>query len=53
MQMQIDSNELRRRINKLNSEMGLINKEEIKKLIEELERESYKQSEFYQMLDKL
>lgn len=50
MQMQIDSNELRRRINKLNSEMGLINKEEIKKIIEELEEEARAESEFYQLL---
>ena len=38
--MQIDSRELRRRINKLYSEMGWISKAEVIKIIDELEWDS-------------
>ena len=38
--MKIESNELRRRINKLFSEMGWISKEEVMKIIDELEWDS-------------
>ena len=38
--MQIDTNELRRRINKLFSEMGWISKAEVMKIIDELEWDS-------------
>lgn len=38
--MKIDSNELRKEINKLYSEMGWISKEDVKKVIDELERSS-------------
>ena len=51
--MKIDSNELRKEINKLHSEMGLINKDDVKKVIDKLERETYKQSEVYAIINKL
>jgi polyhydroxyalkanoate synthesis regulator phasin len=38
--MKIDVNELRKEINKLHSEMGFVNKEEVKKIIDELEKEA-------------
>ena len=51
--MQIDSRELRRRINKLFSEMGWISKEEVMKVIDDLEWDSQKQSEVCAIVDKL
>ena len=51
--MQIDSRELRQRINKLHSEMGWISKADVKRVIDELEEKTRSESEFYQMLDKL
>ena len=51
--MKIDSNELRKEINKLHSEMGFVSKEEVKKVIDELEEKTRSESEFYQMLDTL
>ena len=51
--MKIESNELRKEINKLHSEMGWISKEEIKKIIDKLEREAYKQSKVYAIVDTL
>ena len=35
--MKIDSNELRKELNKLNAEMGLVSIEEVKKIIKKLE----------------
>ena len=51
--MKIDSNELRKEINKLHSEMGWISKEEVKKIIDKLERESYKHSKVCAIVDSL
>ena len=51
--MKIDSHELRKEINKLHSEMGWISKDEVKKVIDKLERESYEQSEVCAIVDKL
>lgn len=51
--MKIDSNELRKEINKLHSEMGQINKDEVKKIIDKLEEKTRSESEFYQMLETL
>ena len=51
--MKIDSNELRKEINKLHSEMGFVSKEEVKKVIDKLERESYKQSKVCAIVDTL
>ena len=51
--MKIEANELRKEINKLYSEMGWISKEEVKKVIDELEEKTRSESEFYQMLDTL
>ena len=51
--MQIDSRELRRRINKLFSEMGWISKKEVMKVIDELEWDSQTQSEVCAIVDKL
>ena len=51
--MKIDSRELRRRINKLFSEMGWISKEEVMKVIDELEWDSQTQSEVCAIVDKL
>lgn len=51
--MKIESNELRKEINKLHSEMGFISKEDVKKIIDELEEKTHSESEFYQMLDTL
>ena len=36
--MKIESNELRKEINKLHSEMGFVSKDEVKKIIDELEK---------------
>ena len=51
--MKIESNELRKEINKLHSEMGWISKDDVKKVIDKLERESYEQSEVCAIVDKL
>ena len=51
--MKIESNELRQKINKLPSEMGYISKQEVKEIIEELEKKAYSESEFHQMLNTL
>lgn len=51
--MKIDANELRKEINKLHSEMGFVNKDEVKKVIDKLEQETRSESEFYQILDTL
>ena len=51
--MKIDSNELLKEINKLHSEMGFVSKDEVNKIIEELEEKTRSESEFYQMLDTL
>ena len=51
--MKIDSNELRKEINKLHSEMGWISKADVKKVINELEEKARSESEFHQMLDTL
>ena len=51
--MKIDANELRKEINKLHSEMGFVSKDEVKKVIDELEEKTRSESEFYQMLDTL
>ena len=51
--MKIETYELRLRINQLHSEMGWIKKDEVKRIIEELERESYEQSEVCAIVDKL
>ena len=51
--MKIDSNKLRQKINKLHSEMGQINKEEVKKIIDELEEEVLSETELYQILNTL
>ena len=51
--MKIDSLALRREINKLHSEMGWISKDDVKKVIDKLEQESYKQSEVYAIVNKL
>lgn len=51
--MKIESNELRKEINKLHSEMGHINKKSVEKIIEKLEEKARSESEFYQMLDTL
>ena len=41
--MKIDSQALRREINRLHSEIGWISKDAVKKIIDKLERESYEQ----------
>ena len=51
--MKIESNELRKEINKLHSEMGFVSKDEVKKIIDELEEKTRSESEFYQILDTL
>ena len=51
--MKIDSNELRKEINKLYSEMGWISKTDVKNVIDELERKTRSESAFYQTLDTL
>ena len=51
--MKIDSNELRREIDKLFSEMGWISKADVKRVIDELERKSYRQSEVCAIVDKM
>ena len=51
--MKIESNELRKEINKLHSEMGLVSKTDVKKVIDELEEKTRSESEFYQMLETL
>ena len=51
--MKIESNELRKEINKLHAEMGQISKDEVKKIIDELEEKARSESEFFQMLDTL
>ena len=51
--MKIESNELRTEINKLHSEMGWISKEDVKKVIDKLERESYEQSKVCAIVDSL
>ena len=51
--MKIESNELRKEINKLHSEMGFVNKADIARVINELEEKTRSESEFYQMLDTL
>ena len=51
--MKIESNELRKEINKLNSEMGFISKADVKKVIDELEEKAKAESEFYQILETL
>ena len=51
--MKIESNELRKEINKLYSEMGQINKQSVNKIIEKLEEKARAESEFHQMLDTL
>ena len=51
--MKIESNELRKEINKLHSEMGLISKADVKKVIDELEEKAYSEPDFYQILETL
>ena len=51
--MKIESNELLKEINKLHSEMGLVSKADIARVIEELEEKACSESEFYQMLETL
>ena len=51
--MKIDSNELRKEINELYSEMGWISKNEVKKVIDKLEEKARSESEFYQILETL
>ena len=51
--MKIDTFELRLKINQLHSEMGWVKKDEVKRIIEELEEKARSESEFYQMLETL
>ena len=51
--MKIETYELRLKINQLHSEMGWIKKDEVKRIIEELEQKARANSEFHQMLDTL
>ena len=51
--MKIEVNELRKEINKLHSEMGWISKEDVKKVIDNLEQKTRSESEFYQFLETL
>lgn len=51
--MKIDSNELRKEINKLYSEMGWVSKADVKEVINKLEQKTRSESEFYQILDTL
>ena len=51
--MKIDSYALRREINKLRSEMGWVSKDDIKKVIDKLEQESYEQSEVCAIINRL
>ena len=52
--MKIDTFELRQGINKLHSEMGWVKKDEVKRIIEELEEEAIRsKTEFYEMIDAL
>ena len=51
--MKIETYELRLRINQLHSEMGWIKKDEVKRIIEELEEKARSKSEFYEMLETL
>lgn len=51
--MKIESNELRKEINKLHSEMGFVSKDSVKKVIDKLEQKTRSESEFHQILDTL
>lgn len=51
--MKIESNELRKEINKLHSETGLVSKDEVKKIIDKLEEKTLSETEFYQILETL
>ena len=52
-EMKIDSNRLRQELNKCFCEMGYIQKSDVLKVIEKLEKEERENSEFYQFLEKL
>ena len=51
--MKIESNELRKELNKLNTEMGLVSIDTVKTIITNLEEKAKENSEFYQILEKL
>ena len=51
--MKIESNELRKELNKLNTEMGLVSIGTVKAIITNLEEKARENSEFYQLLEKL
>ena len=51
--MKIESNELRKELNKLNTEMGLVSIDTVKAIITNLEEKARENSEFYQLLEKL
>lgn len=51
--MKIESNELRKELNKLHSEMGLVSINTVKAIITNLEEKEKENSEFYQFLEKL
>lgn len=51
--MKIDSNRLRQELSKCYCEMGYIQKSDVFKVIQKLEKEEKENSEFYQFLEKL
>lgn len=51
--MKIDSNKLKQELNKCFCEMGYIQKSDVLKVVENLEKEEKENSEFYQILEKL
>lgn len=51
--MKIETYELRLRINQLHCEMGWIKKDEVKRIIKELEKKARSKSEFFEMLKTL
>lgn len=51
--MKIDSNKLRQELKNCFCEMGYIQKSDVLKVIEKLEREERANSEFYQFVEKL
>lgn len=53
MLVKIDSNRLRQELNKCFCEMGYIEKSDVLKVIENLEKEEKENSKFYQFLEKL
>lgn len=51
--MKIETNELRKELNKLRTELGMVNIDTVKAIITNLEEKAKENSEFYQLLEKL